>query len=144
MKKLLLISLVLMLSGMTFIKFPAVLSVDESGLTPNIDGVVSRFTDNVYIAHSNLAGKYFTGDNIILEYSDGKRIEYKSVKTIIMQAYDQGDGSTIYREGNKWYTSNDLHKEIFSRGVVLATCYEKYGISGWGRKFIFMEKADKP
>lgn len=130
-----------MLFGMAFSNFPTVLSVDESGYAPNIDGVVSRFAPNVYIAHDILAGKQFTGKNIILEYSDGKRIEYKSVEIIIMQVYKQGDGSMVYKDGDNWYTSDDLYSVVYSRGVVFATCYTKYGVAGWGRKFVIMEKA---
>lgn len=141
MKRLLVILTGLFVCGFTFFKFPEVLSVDESGYAPNVNGIVSRFTPNVYIAHDILAGRYFTGENIILEYSDGKRTEYKAIETIIMQTYDQGDGSTTYRDGDNWYTSDDLHREIFSRGVVFVTCYTKYGIAGWGRKFVIMEEA---
>lgn len=140
MKKLLLISIALMLSGFAFFKFPAVLAVDESGFAPDVDGVVSRFADNVYIAHDILAGKQFTGKNIILEYSDGKRVEYRAIETIIMQVYDQGDGSMVYKDGDNWYTSDDLYTVVYSRGVVFVTCYTKYGVAGWGRKFVVMEK----
>jgi hypothetical protein len=115
-------------------------TVDDSGIPPNVDGVIAKFVDNVYIAHDLLAGRYFNGDNAIIEYSNGEAIEYRMIETIILQALPQPDGSTNYTDGKYVYTSDDIHLRIFSRGVVFVTCYTKDGQSGWGRKFIIMEK----
>jgi hypothetical protein len=118
-----------------------VFSVDMSGDAPVYDGIIGRFIDNVYIAHNSLAGRYFT-DNAVITYSNGEAKEYHAIETIILQAIDPYDPATKYTDGTYVYTSDDIHYRIFSRGVVFATCYDKDGQIGWGRKFIVMEELE--
>jgi hypothetical protein len=116
-----------------------VFAVDLSGEAPVYEGIIGRFVENVYIAHNGLAGKYFT-DNATITYANGDVKEYREVETIILQALDPYDPATKYTDGTYVYTSDDIHLRIFSRGVVFATCYDKNGQIGWGRKFIVMEE----
>ncbi len=115
--------------------------IDTSGIAPNVDGVVAQFYDNVYIAHDVLAGRYFNGDNVFITYSDGQQIEYGAVEMFVLQAITQPDGSTIYSDGIRAYTSDDLYTEIYPRGdIILITCYTYNNQPGWGRKFIVMKE----
>lgn len=117
-------------------------AVDTSGNAPVYEGIIGRFVDDVYIAHNGLAGKYFS-DNATITYSNGEVIEYREVETIILQAIDPYDPATKYTDGVYIYTSDDIHLRIFSRGVVFATCYDKDGQIGWGRRFVIMKEVTK-
>ena len=115
-------------------------AVDTSGNAPVYEGIIGRFVDNVYIAHNGLAGKYFS-DNATITYSNGEVIEYREVETIILQAIDPYDPATKYTDGKYVYTSDDIHLRIFPLGdVIFATCVDKDGQIGWGRKFIIMKE----
>jgi hypothetical protein len=116
--------------------------VDTTGVINNEDGVITEFIDNIYMAHNNLAGKYFGGDAEIT-YANGSVIEYMVDEIIIMQALDPFSGSTNYTDGVYLYTANDIHRLIFSRGVVFVTCYQKDDNASWGRKFVIMEEVNK-
>jgi hypothetical protein len=117
-------------------------AVDTSGNAPVYEGIIGRFVDNVYIAHNGLAGKYFS-DNATITYSNGEVIEYRETETIILQAIDPYDPATKYTDGKYVYTSDDIHYRIFSRGVVFATCYDRDGQIGWGRRFVIMKEVTK-
>ena len=112
--------------------------VDNSGKVSDDDGIITEFIDNVYVAHNNLAGRYFD-NNVKIRYSNGVVAEYEEVETIVLQALDPFSGSSNYTDGIHLYTSLDIHQQIFSRGVVFMTCYEKDGNPSWGRKFIIMK-----
>ncbi len=112
--------------------------VDNTGQVPTDDKTIAKFVDNVYIAHNHLAGQYFD-NNVEITYANGSISEYQESETIILQAIDPYDISKGYTDGERIYTSDDIHYQIFSKGIVFATCYNKDGQVGWGRKFIIMK-----
>jgi hypothetical protein len=117
-----------------------VFSVALSGEVPVDESTVLEFVPNVYIAHNGLAGKHFI-NTATIQYSDGTVVNYEATEIIVLQAIDPYDPSTKYTDGKYVYTSDDIHHRIFTLGeVVFATCYDKNGQVGWGRKFIIMEE----
>lgn len=119
-----------------------IFDVVTSGEVPTNEFTVLQFVENVYVAHNTLAGKHFS-NTAKIQYSDGTIRSYEVVETIVLQAIDPYDPATKYTDGTYVYTSDDIHYRIFSRGIVFATCYDKNGQVGWGRKFIIMKEQDK-
>jgi hypothetical protein len=116
-------------------------SIDTSGIVPDKEGAITQFAPGVFLAHNYLSGKYFTGDNVFITYSDGSRIEYGAVEMFVLQALPQTDGSTLYSDGKILYTDADIFLKIFNRGdITLATCYNNGDAISWGRKFIVMKE----
>lgn len=117
-----------------------VFDVVLSGEVPVDEFQILQFVQNVYVAHNTLAGKYFS-NTAKIRYSDGTILEYEATETIILQAINPYDPATKYTDGTYIYTSDDIHHRIFPRGeIIFATCYDKNGQVGWGRKFIIMNR----
>lgn len=113
--------------------------VDNTGTIANVDGIITEFEDDVYLAHSNLAGRFF-GNTTRITYANGKAVTYRLSETIIVQALDPTAGETYYTDGVYLYSPTELRERILYRGVSFMTCYEKDRTASWGRIIFIMEE----